>query len=79
MTTRRVFLIGTVVMAMLPLAPTAGRAQDNRDARFMQSSQTACEGTYDEKVGTNFGLCASVDIGGESKSLIGAVPETTSE
>lgn len=74
MTTRTKMLIAAAVMAML--APSAGMAQD-RDGRSWQSRQTAthCEGAYDETQGTNFGLCATPEMGGEAKSLLGALPE----
>ena len=74
MTTRRKTLIAAAVMAML--APSTGLAQD----RGTQGGRTAhCEGAYDESNGTNFGICASPEMGGEPKSPIGEVPEGVSE
>jgi hypothetical protein len=75
MTTRKGILVAAVVMAMLPFAPSAVVAQ--QDSRYTQAGRqmTHCEGAYDEKEGTNFGLCHSSAVSGESKSFIGAVPE----
>ncbi len=77
MTTRTKMVIAAAVMAML--APSAGLAQD-RDGRFAQGGQMSyCEGAYDETHGTNFGMCATPEMGGESKSPIGEIPEGVSE
>jgi hypothetical protein len=73
MTTRTKLVIAAAVVAML--VPGAGLAQD----RSSQDRQMHCEGAYDEGQGTNFGLCASPEMGGESKSLLGALPESNSE
>jgi hypothetical protein len=73
MTTRKGLLIAAVVMAMLPLAAGVGVAQD-RDPRYPQAGH--CEGAYDEKEGTNFGLCHASGMAGESKSVIGDIPES---
>lgn len=74
MTTRRV-LVAAVVMAVLPLTSSVVFAQD----RTMRSDMQAhCEGAYDEKEGTNFGICHASAASGESKSPIGDVPETGS-
>ena len=35
-----------------------------------------CEGAYDPSQGTNFGICYSSAVSGESKSMLGALPET---
>ena len=73
MTTRKGILVAAVVMAMLPLAAGAAFAQDRGDA------STHCEGAYEESQGTNFGLCHSSAVSGESKSLIGALPESSGD
>ena len=70
MTTRTKMVIAAAVMAMF--IPGAALAQG-------RSSQGHCEGAYDETQGTNFGLCASPDMEGESKSPSGEIPETPSE
>jgi hypothetical protein len=79
MTTRKGILVAAVVMAILPLAPSAGIAQQKEDSRFTPAGRqsTHCEGAYDESQGTNFGLCYSSAISEESKSLIGALPEAS--
>lgn len=77
MTTRTTMVIAAAVMAML--APSAGLAQD-RDGRLSQGRQMSyCEGAYDETHGTNFGMCATPEMGGESKSPIGEIPEGISD
>jgi hypothetical protein len=73
MTTRRKLLIAAAVTAML--APSAGMAQDRSQGRQMSH----CEGAYDETHGTNFGVCATPEMGGEAKSPIGDAPESSGD
>lgn len=78
MTTRKGTLIAAVVLAVLPLASGAAVAQQRTDDRFMPASRqsTHCEGAYDSNQGTNFGICYSSAVSGESKSMLGALPES---